>query len=124
MAINCFSPYFLTYFLLNFLGQEIPGPSKKIFLMRVSRTDLNFMAGLKTTACDISPTSMGNKGLSIMLTHLGLNPDWSILDNSISSVTCAMRVCSTTRTVASQRLNAAYKRKQKKDKQKNWHVSQ
>ena len=52
-------------------------------------------------------TSIGSKGLSIILTHLGLNPDWSILDSSISSVTCAMRVCSTTSTVANQRLNAS-----------------
>ena len=52
-------------------------------------------------------TSMGSKGLSIMLTHLGRNPDWSILDRRMSSVTCAMRVCNTTSIVANQRLNAS-----------------
>ena len=71
----------------------------------------NYFSSSSTYFLHNSPTliltSMGSKGLSIMLTHLGRNPDWSILDRRMSSVTCAMRVCNTTSIVANQRLNAS-----------------
>lgn len=64
---------------------------------------------LVTTLRSILPTpsnqttSIGNKGVPGLLAHLGLNPDWSILDKRMSSDTCAIRVCSITSVVANQR---------------------